>query len=967
MLGRCDPRTVTSYLGQRPARSYVFGPFRLVPERQLLMRGDTPVSIGGRALDILAVLVARPGEVIGKSELLARVWPNTVVEESNLKVNVAALRRTLGEEQGTQRYIATEAGRGYRFVAPVQFSHSAGPSSSADNASFDHHNLPLATSSILGRSKEIAEIRQDLEEVRLVSIVGAGGIGKTTVALAVGKLSVGRSRDGVWLVDLSHLKEEALVPDAIASAIGLAAQAGDMLAALCGFLRDRQMLLILDNCEHLIASVVSCVDRILTEAAGIQVLATSREPLRAKDERVRRLPGLATPSDTPELTAAQALTFPAIQLFVERTSERLEGFSLADADAAAAGSICRRLDGVALAIELAATRVDVFGVTGLLQQLDDRFRLLTGWRTAPERHRTLVAMLDWSYSLLAGHEAAMLRAVSVFAGPFGIEAAVAVSRASADEAQAALAQLVAKSLLAVSASGEISTYYLLETTRSYASERLRFSDLDQAVRCRHAEHVCAVLERAASEWGEIPARAWGIRYRPLVSDLRGALAWAAQDGANRLLLIRLTAAGSVLWNHLSQTAESLGHVSKAVTELNAAGLTGTATEMQLQLALAGATLFLRGPNAAARRAMQRSLDIAVEVGCTDYRLRCLRMIGVHELFTGNHQAAGATLQHFAAVAEAHEPDALVDAEAHLCLLELYAGRLHSVRQRLERIYQAGCADLVDSPFVRFLYDRNVDVGNILSYTQWLTGSPDTAMRTAEATVNLALQIRHGISLSNALAVAACPVFFLTGSGAAAVRFLGMLDDQILRTGYVMWRPMALFYRGALACADSTVPAGALADLERAVAEFEAQNHMSRMPFILGILADALAKSGRRADAARTIEAALARAAIQGERWCVPELLRIKAAIAAADGASGQAEALLVEALTLAADIGALSWRLRAAMDLARLWDATSRAADARRLLAGIFGQFKEGFATRDLVAAAELLTTLQGPAKAPAS
>jgi predicted ATPase/DNA-binding winged helix-turn-helix (wHTH) protein len=466
---------VTRNFAEGAARSFAFGPFVLIPERQLLLQGEARVRIGGRALDILTALVERPGEVVSKRELMERAWPNIVVEEGNLKVNMLALRRVLGEAPGSAQYIATVVGRGYRFVAPVQSSESVGSSFEAGAASTRNHNLPTGITRIFGRAEAIEAIRRDLDESRLVSIVGAGGIGKTTVALAVAEHVVGLFADGVWLVDLGLLRDPALAPNAIATAIGVAVNSADMLSALCEFLHDREILLVLDNCEHIIDAAATCADRILTNTAGVKILATSREPLRVKGERVRRLAGLGVPPPSSDLSTTEALAFPAIQLFVDRATDGFELFELNDVDAPTVAEICRRLDGLALAIELAATRVDAFGVGGLLKQLDDRFRLLIGRRAGPERQRTLIATLDWSYGLLSAEEAALLRAVSVFAGAFDIDGASSVSNVAPAEAAEGLAQLAAKSLIATDIEIDGVTYRLLETTRTYCVERLQVS------------------------------------------------------------------------------------------------------------------------------------------------------------------------------------------------------------------------------------------------------------------------------------------------------------------------------------------------------------------------------------------------------------------------------------------------------------------------------------------------------------
>jgi predicted ATPase len=672
-------------------------------------------------------------------------------------------------------------------------------------------------------------------------------------------------------------------------------------------------------------------------------------------ERVRKLSVLTTPAGSSLLDARSALEFSAVQLFVERATDGNGAFQLSDGDATTVGEICRRLDGLALAIELAAARVDTFGVAGLLRQLDDRFRLLSGWRAGPERHRTLGATLDWSYDLLEEREAALLRAVSVFAGAFDLVGAGAVSAASSVEALDALASLSEKSLLAVEPRSDGITCRLLETTRAYSVARLRSSGEEQAVRRRHAEYVCAVLEGAKAEWARRSAREWGTAYGPLVDDLRSAIAWAVSDEANRPLSIRLIIAGTLLWNHLSLTQECRAHVSQALEAVDAAGLAGTATEMQLQMSLAGATMFTRGLVPEVLAALRRTLAIAERIGDVDHRLGSLRMIGAYECFVGECESAVATLEVFASVATQHDPSALPDGETHLGISELHAGRLESARRRLERLHQRASLGFDDARLARFLYDRKVDIGNVLSYAQWLTGSPDSAAHTAEATVAQGLETRHGLSLSNALAVAACPVFFMSRRYEECAHYVAMLDEHVRDHGILIWSPTARFYRGALACAQADPTGRGVDDLEQAVAEFRSINHWARMSWVLAVLADALAASGRLVEAATTIEEAIEWGRAHGERWSMPEVLRIQASILARQGRSDDAEEVLLVAIALARDIGGLSWRLRAAIDLARLWRSRARMNEARELLRPIYASFTEGFATHDLIVAADLI------------
>jgi predicted ATPase/DNA-binding winged helix-turn-helix (wHTH) protein len=945
----------TEAVASRASRSFTFGPFVLVPERQTLLKNGEAVRLGGRALHLLTALVERAGELVGKSELIAEVWPGTSVDEGNLKVNMAALRRVIEAGPDAPQYIATVVGRGYRFVAPVQAKGAVELQVEASQPLTPSHNLPTSTMRIFGRAQAIVSLGTDLEQSQLVSIVGAGGIGKTTVALAVAQRALEGFAEGVWLVDLATLTDAERIPSAIAAVLGVEAHSPDMLAVLCAFLRNRQALLVLDSCEHLIEGVASCADRILASAAGVRILATSREPLRIAKERVRKLPGLETPPESHAMGARNALDFAAVQLFVERATDADSSFLLNDADAPIVGQICRKLDGLALAIELAATRVGTFGATGLLHQLDDRFRLLSGWRAGPERHRTLAATLDWSYGLLDEREAAMLRAVSVFAGAFDLEGAAAVFAENRFEVLDLLASLSAKSLLAVEPKGEGVTCRLLETMRVYALARLRSSGEEQVMRLRHAAHLCAVLERAKAEWAARPSRDWGAAYTPLLDDLRGALAWTALDPANRALLIRLTVAGILLWNHLSLTQECRTHVARALAELPGTELVDSATEMRLQMSLAGSTMFTRGLVPEVLAALLRTRDIAVRLGDIDHQLSSLRMMGSYQSFICELEPALATLEKFAVVAAEHDPSALRDGETHVGITELHAGRLENARRRLERLHRRTTASVEEPRLARFLHDHAVDVGIVLCYAEWLTGSPDTAAHTAEATLAQSLKTKHALSLSNALAVGACPVFFLSRRYEECARYAAMLDDTVREHGILIWSPTARFYRGALACARPDVPAHGIEELLGAVAEFRAINHWARMSWILAVLADALARGGRLSEAAVTIAEALEWGRQHAELWCLPEVLRIQASILKAQNRTKEAEAVLVEAIAVASDIAALSWRLRAANDLAELLLASSRGSEAHEILQPIFSAFTEGFATRDLVVASERL------------
>src|SRR6266852_5353544 len=487
--------------GLMDERAISFGSFRLLPSQRLLLEGDQPVRLGSRALDILAVLAENAGRVVPKEELIARVWPKVFVEESNLKIQVSALRRALGDGQGGNRYIVTVPGHGYEFIVPVGLT--AEPAAMPVPAIPGTHNLPLATTRMIGREEAVARLVSRLSRERLLTIVGPGGIGKTTIALAVAERMIADYEHGVWLVDLAPLGDPRLVPSAVATVLGLEVRTENPLPGLIAALRDKRMLLLLDNCEHIIDAAASLAAAVLTGVPRVNILATSREPLAVAGEREHRLGPLGSPPNSSGLTAAEAAAFPAVQLFVERVTAIVENFALTDANAPLVSEICQRLDGLPLAIEFAAPRVEVLGVEGLAAGLNHSLPLLTARRrTAMPRHRTMRTVVDWSYGLLSEDEQQFFRALGIFAGGFTVEAAAAVTFDAADPPSDAidqLADLVAKSLVVADVSGAKPRFRLLDTTSAYAIEKLNDTGERELISRRHAEHYRDVFERAAGE------------------------------------------------------------------------------------------------------------------------------------------------------------------------------------------------------------------------------------------------------------------------------------------------------------------------------------------------------------------------------------------------------------------------------------------------------------------------------------
>lgn len=564
------------------AASFAFGPFRLLAARHELLAQGVPVAIGQRALDVLFVLVRRHGELVSKDELMREVWPGVVVEENNLAVHISALRRILGKTVEGKSYLQTVAGRGYRFVAPVMqeaAARIAAPSAAAkpaqdETAKDAAHNLPQPLSRLIGRGAELGVLHARLENHRLVTLTGAGGVGKTRLAIESARGALPAYPDGAWLVSLAPIRE--LVAAVAAEVLGLG-HAGDSVAALAAALKSKRLLLVLDNCEHVIAECAQLVETLMQACPQVSILATSREPLAIAGESVFRVPSLPAPDAADGVTADAARRFPAVEMFVERAVALGEGFTLTDQNAATIAAICRRIDGIPLAIELAAPRLRVLSERQLASGLDERFGLLTGGsRTAMPRHQTLQALIAWSYELLSDAEQQMLRRCSLFAGSTALASIIAV--AADDDIGSAqigsvhaldlVTSLVEKSLILADRQDDETRYRLPESTRYFAQDKLDAAGEGDR-RGMHARHFVARFTQAAQAWETSASEPWLSRYGADVDNLRAALAWAFGADGSRELGLELVGCTHAIWSELGLMVEHRHWVERARTLVTA--------------------------------------------------------------------------------------------------------------------------------------------------------------------------------------------------------------------------------------------------------------------------------------------------------------------------------------------------------------------------------------------------------------
>jgi predicted ATPase/DNA-binding winged helix-turn-helix (wHTH) protein len=503
---------------------YRFGPFKLETDKRRLLKDGATISLRPRAFDLLVVLVDRAGHLVTKDELLDQVWPKMVVEEAALHVQVSALRKVVGSEA-----ITTVSGRGYQFTLAVTKGDGE-----ANRASRSKHNLPYQLTSFVGREQEIAQLEELVTANRLVTLTGAGGAGKTRLAIEVANRLIDAFADGVWLVELAALSDPQLLPQVVAQALEVKEQpARPVVETLSDYLGSKKLLLVLDNAEHLLEGCVQFVDLILRRSPDVAILVTSREHLGMAGELTYRVPSLTVPVPGDNLASDAILAYEGVRLFVDRARLLRPAFSVTVENAASLASICYRLDGIPLAIELAAPRLRSMSVEELSLRLDQRFALLTdGSRTALPRHRTLRSTIDWSYDLLTDVEQAMLRRVSVFAGGWTLAAAEHVctgDRIEKSDTLGLLTSLTDKNLVLTEEHERATRYRMLETIRQYALDRLRETGEDAQWRSRHFAWVLALAEESY-QWLIGPQQGfWIDRMARELDNVRAALQWAIDE------------------------------------------------------------------------------------------------------------------------------------------------------------------------------------------------------------------------------------------------------------------------------------------------------------------------------------------------------------------------------------------------------------------------------------------------------
>lgn len=955
-------------VSSRAKHGLIFGPYRLFAAERRLEKDGAVVPVGSRALDILIALVERAGDVVGNRELMARAWPSTTVDESSVRVHVAGLRKALGDGRDGTRYIVNVPGRGYCFVAtatsdplPTSTPAATGPAPAAPappqaaKAPPRSTRLPPRLARMIGRDQTIRDLSEQLVTRRLVTLHGPGGIGKTTTAVATGHALLDEFDGAVCFADLALINDTNLVAGIVAATFDLPVQTSDQPTAVVNYLRDRRALLILDSCEHVIDAAAALAERIAQEAPQVSILATSREPLRVEGEHVHRLSALDSPPEDTALTTEEILSFPAARLFVERATASDSHFQLTDTHVQVIGQICRRLDGIALAIELAAGRVGTHGLNEITALLDNRMRLLwRGRRTASPRHQTMTAALDWSYDLITEPEQAVLRRLSVFVGSFALRAAeeiAADAMVEPSEVLDALEQLVTKSLVSTIAGAEGQTRYrLLEATRAYARAKLDDSGEVAAVSRRNAaywlrrlEDPSAGVETGGGRSGRLPIEDLG--------HVRAALDWAFGDGGDVKIGIALVAGAVPIFVEWSLLNESCRWTERALAALTPD--IGTAqVEMVLQGALGHALMFTKGHSDRALAALARGLELAELLEDRFSQFKLLSDLHMFRLRSGNYHEMLAIALQAKAVADAiGDPIGLSAAHRQLSSSHHLVGDQDLALTHLETWQPPPSQVCVTSPFSASRIPR---VG--LSRVLWLRGHPDRALAALRKADEESANLRSPV-LACIVTIWGASVLGWLGDWAAVEQRAERLIVHANRYSLEPHRAVGDGLKGAALVRRGEIERGV--DLLRgALLKLRADRYELYAPELIHSLAEGLNLAGRRDEALATINDAIGRMEANGGAFDLPEMLRIRGDLLVQAGHEAEAEQDFLRSMDMAQRQSALSWRLRGAMSCARLYLRQARRDDARALMADVHSRFTEGFGTADLKSARDLMNEI---------
>jgi predicted ATPase/DNA-binding winged helix-turn-helix (wHTH) protein len=875
-----------------------FGRYQLFPRLRLLLRDGVRLDVGQRALDVLVQLVSAAGQVVSKDSLLSRIWSKEVIEENSLQAQISSLRKVLGDDRDL---IATEFGRGYRFTGSVQAHRAVTSSIGTPQARV---GVPSPRSPLIGRVEELLELDRVLATQTLCTLTGPAGIGKTRLAIETASESSPCFPDGVYFADLSQLSA-ASVSSAISSALAGLAGTGAQLASHPG-----RALLVIDNCEHVASACAAALERLLESDPRLSVLLTSQTPLGLDGEQVYRLSPLALPPRT--INAANARSYSAVELFVRRVTSADYHFELTEKNVEQVTTLCRALDGVPLALEIAAARVPSLGLAAVTEDLALSSGLLAAQkRQAPGRHRTLGDALQWSYQLLDSVEQAVFQELAIFPGDFTVTAAERIVSTRLERPTRlvdVLCSLVEKSLITLQAGTQPIRYRYLTMLRAYALEQL--AGRTAAMAEKHARFVEQLVSQAQRDWMSLPTTQWRRQYEHHIDDIRAVLDWSLSDSKRRALGLRILANSAPFWIQLSLHDECRQRITNVLEETKIPPVEEH-QEMMIQAALATSLTWSRGPVPDNGRAWTRAGDLALRLDDKETQLQAEYGLWLYHLRSGRFAQA---LRHGQRMADLALRDR--DQAALLTARRLIGTSLHFLGNHTEALIEI--ESMLDSytrderhgSHFRFGMDQRVAGWAFLSRILWLMGNTTKARRAAQVAIDEAMALDHACTLCCALAEGSCTVAALSGDVEEVKCVSQQLNQVAGNHGLDFWGLYgSAFSLWAKVFQDPN--AVSFLELRSTLETLQVHGFDPAYSVFLSDFANAMVGQGCTREAASLINARLAGDAA-GQLWNAPELMRIKSRTQSKKRSSQQAPRSLIlqQALTLARAQGAKAWELR---------------------------------------------------------
>lgn len=930
-------------------------------KRELRANSST-IPIGSRAFEIIETLVLSAGALVTKDDLMRRVWPGLIVEDNTVQVHISAIRKALGLDRGM---LKTVPGRGYRLLGDWAIRQVGAPPKLAPierARAFSHpfvSNVPVAAWALIGRETAVEQLCDLVSAYRMVTLCGPGGIGKTVLASEVARRLFPTSESDVFFVELVSLADPKLVPSTVASTLNLQLH-GDSISpeSVARTVGSKKVLIVLDNCEHVVDAAAGMAETLIRLCPNVTIISTSRETLRIDGEFVYRIAALEVPAQHVE-ASDYMLEHSAVQLFIARMRSLRTDFAPEGEKLPAISAICRKLDGMPLAIEFAAARAATLGIDKVAEHLDDRFALLTGGRrTALPRHQTLRATLDWSYELLPEAEQRLLRHLSVFPAGFTLEAAAGVVSGSQSSVATGISSLVSKSLVTVDASEGATRWRLLETVRMYSLEKLAISqEYQQAM--RRLVDFCSELFAPFAIESQLQAAIDDLsRFRREVDNLRAGLKWAFSPGGETVLGVELAANASDFWIAASLVPECCEWAQKALSEIGSAS--GKRWEMILLCSFGIALIYTQGMTPHARDVLAKALALARRLEDFDHQQRATCGLWLHSARSMALKDAIGFAREYEELARDRDIHSQATAAWLVGVPQTYLADHVRAQERLQWAIDHYPIASRRRDMIRLGGDPRASSQAHHTVNLLSQGFLDAASRVSRLAVEEARNADQPNVLCVSLAWAAGFVSLSLGELETANDYGEELIALSYKHGLRPFHAAGLCVRGSLAAKRGDPEAG-VGLLRSGLSEMLDARYLLFYAFFRTELATTLGGLGLLNESLAEIDETLRFAVEMDYRWFVPEILRTKGELLDLHGSGepGLVEGVFRQAISQASAQQAAYWELSAAISLASLLRTQHRRSEALAVLSSPCRRIKEGHSTTRMKVAKKLLDELQ--------